>query len=179
APDRVAGLVEVPALASCLTLNKADFIRAGSRGALYLAHRKAIQEAVAAQLAAWGDAREDVVEEEARRRKTRPVERDLAAVLAEMTDDFPLVASLVERRAGGQQAPRTRSGRGASLAALPGRTALALDDDAAPGLAGAEGPPVGTPTAPAGEDVPPVATEKGEASAATPLAWPVGRGRRK
>ena len=29
APDRVGGLVEVPALAECLTLNKADFIRVG------------------------------------------------------------------------------------------------------------------------------------------------------
>src|SRR2546425_10817697 len=46
AADRVSGLIEVPALAESLTLNKADFIRAGARGAIYLAYRKAIQEAV-------------------------------------------------------------------------------------------------------------------------------------
>jgi hypothetical protein len=102
APDRVGGLVEVPALAECLTLNKADFIRIGSRGAIYLACRKALQEAVSAQLAAWGDA-PDTPAEESRRRKARPVERDLAAVLLNMADDFPLIASLVEKRAGGQK----------------------------------------------------------------------------
>jgi hypothetical protein len=101
APDRVGGLVEAPALAQCLTLNKADFIRAGARGAVYLAYRKAIQEAVAAQLGAWGDlARAD---ESARRRAARPVERDLEKVRVEMAADFPLLLSLVESRAGGQR----------------------------------------------------------------------------
>src|SRR5437773_1775697 len=57
-PDRVGGLIEVPALAQALTLNKADFIRTGPRGAVYLAYRKAIQESVAHQLAEWGDLRE-------------------------------------------------------------------------------------------------------------------------
>ncbi|MGH7553609.1 MAG: ATP-binding protein, partial [Longimicrobiales bacterium] len=59
APERISGLVEVPALAECLTLNKADFIRTGQRGATYLAYRKAVQEAVSAQLAEWGDAPDD------------------------------------------------------------------------------------------------------------------------
>jgi hypothetical protein len=45
-PERIGGLIEVPALAACLTLNKGDFIRTGVRGATYLAFRKAIQEAV-------------------------------------------------------------------------------------------------------------------------------------
>ncbi|MBK7975389.1 MAG: ATP-binding protein [Deltaproteobacteria bacterium] len=101
APDLVGGLIEVPALADCLTLNKADFLRTGPRGATYLAYRKAVQEAVAAQLGAWGESREP--EEEARRRKTRPLERDLESVLVELADDFPLLASLVERYRGGQK----------------------------------------------------------------------------
>jgi hypothetical protein len=101
-PRRIAGLIEVPVLAACLTLNKADFIRAGTRGGLYLAYRKAIQEAVSEQLATWGD-RRDALEEELRRRKTRPLERDLAAVLAEMAKEFPLIASLVEQHFGGQR----------------------------------------------------------------------------
>lgn len=113
-PERVGGLIEVPALAECLTLNKADFIRAGARGATYLAYRKAIQEAVAHQLAAWGDAPEPV--ERARRRAARPIERDLESVLADLAEDFPLVAALVEQRTGGQRRLAT-VGRGSSAAA--------------------------------------------------------------
>jgi len=101
APERVGGLIEVPELAACLTLNKGDFIRTGSRGAMYLAFRKAIQEAVSKQLAAWGDAREWT--EDARPKEVRPLQRDLAQVLEELADEFPLLASLVERRAGGQK----------------------------------------------------------------------------
>ena len=45
APEQIGGLIEVPGLAACLTLNKGDFVRTGTRGAQYLAFRKAIQEA--------------------------------------------------------------------------------------------------------------------------------------
>jgi hypothetical protein len=99
--ERIGGLIEVPALAECLTLSKADFIRAGSRGALYLAYRKAIQEAMRLQLAAWGDAVE--TDEPERRRASRPVERDLQGVLSDLADRFPLLAMLVERRLNGQR----------------------------------------------------------------------------
>ena len=110
-PERVGGLIEVPALAECLTLNKTDFIRAGPRGAMYLAYRKAIQEAVARQLAEWGDTAESGERE--RRRAARPVERDLEAVLMDLADDFPLLASLVEQRAGGQRRlPMAGAGKG-------------------------------------------------------------------
>jgi len=100
-PERVGGLIEVPELAACLTLNKGDFIRTGARGATYLAFRKAIQESVSKQLAAWGDAREST--EEARPREVRPLQRDLAHLLEELAEEFPLLASLVERRSGGQK----------------------------------------------------------------------------
>jgi hypothetical protein len=53
----IRGLIEVPDLAACLTLSKNDFIRAGERGASYLAFRKAIQEVVSRQVAAWDDGR--------------------------------------------------------------------------------------------------------------------------
>jgi hypothetical protein len=116
APERVSGLVEVPGLAECLTLNKADFIRTGARGATYLAYRKAIQEAVSAQLTAWGDIRDRT--EEARKR-ARPVERDLQKVLLDLAEEFPLLAALVERHAGGQE--RLPTGRpGQRLEALHG-----------------------------------------------------------
>src|ERR1043166_6293912 len=100
-PDRVGGLIEVPELAGCLTLNKGDFIRSGPRGAVYLAYRKAIQEAVSKQLAAWGEERDSG--EEALPREVRPLQRDLVQVLEDLAIDFPLLASLVEQRAGGQQ----------------------------------------------------------------------------
>ena len=102
APDRIGGLIEVPALAECLTLNKADFIRVGARGAVYLAYRKAIQEAVTAQLARVG----------------RPRGRGRQACAAASPGRWsgtwsrssgssprtsPCSASLVERRAGGQR----------------------------------------------------------------------------
>jgi hypothetical protein len=100
-PALVSGLVEAPGLSAALTLSKGDFVRAGRRGITYLAYRKAMQEAVQAQLAAWGEAedREDTV----RRRAARPLERDLESVLVELADDFPALAALVERRAGGQK----------------------------------------------------------------------------
>jgi histidine kinase/DNA gyrase B/HSP90-like ATPase len=113
-PDHVGGVIEVPLLAECLTLNKADFIRAGSRGATYLAYRKAIQEAVAHQLTLWGDA--PTSDERARRRAARPVERDLETVLADLADDFPLLATLVEQRAGGQRRLATAARAGAAEA---------------------------------------------------------------
>jgi hypothetical protein len=85
-------------LAACLTLSKNDFIRTGPRGAIYLAYRKAIQEVVSRQLTAWGDARDA----EARPRTVR-LERDLERVLEDLADDFPLLRSLVDHRAGGQK----------------------------------------------------------------------------
>ena len=117
----IGGLMEVPALAECLTLNKADFIRAGTRGATYLSYRKAIQEVVNRQLGEWGQAGEP--DERARRRAARPVERDLEAVLADLADDFPLLASLVEQRTGGQRRlPVARGGGPEGEASLLTRT---------------------------------------------------------
>jgi hypothetical protein len=101
APERIGGLIEFPLLAASLTLNKGDFIRTGHRGAAYLAARKAIQEVVQRQLAAWGDAREHP--ETARPRSMRSLERDLERVLRELSEGFPLLASLVEHRRGGQK----------------------------------------------------------------------------
>lgn len=99
APERLTGVIEAPALAACLTLNKADFIRAGQRGAIYLAFRKAIQEVVAERLTAWGD----LAEAEPRRRSARPIERDLETVLVDLATEFPLLAALVDARPGGQR----------------------------------------------------------------------------
>lgn len=131
-PDLVSGIIEAPDLASTLTLSKADFIRAGSRGAAYLAFRRAIQQAVASQLDAWGDMRAS--EPDTRRRVARPIEKDLERVLVDLADEFPLLAALVERRAGGQRSLPI-GGRGAES----GRAALATSLIGAAGaLGGAE-----------------------------------------
>ena len=99
--DSISGMIEAPALADCLTLNKGDFVRTGPRGAQYLAYRKAIQEALAEPLAAWGERHEE--SEETKRRRARPLERDLKSVLAQLAGDFPLLTALTDRRAGGQK----------------------------------------------------------------------------
>jgi hypothetical protein len=180
--DRIAGLIEVPGLAESLTLNKADFIRAGSRGALYLGYRKAIQEAVSNQLAAWGDGR-DALEEEARRRKTRPLERDLANVLIEMAEDFPMLASLVDRRPGGQKrlpmgpssdGPHTQGPAPAALDGLGGPRPRA---DGAVRGEDASTPPAAEPEAAPSSmaDAPPAP----QGHVAADLSWPAQRGRRR
>src|SRR4029434_6867111 len=94
-------LIEAPSLAGSLTLNKGDFIRTGGRGAAYLAFRKAMQEVVMRQLAAWGDGRDE--QEAPRPRSMRALERDLERVLMDLSEGFPLLASLVEQRRGGQK----------------------------------------------------------------------------
>lgn len=107
--DRIEGLIEVPSLAEALTLNKGDFRRTGSAGALFLTYRKAIQEMVTTQLEAWGQSPPADVG----RASTRPLERDLHRVLGELAGEFPLLAALADRRAGGQQRlPLGTSGTG-------------------------------------------------------------------
>ncbi|NJD18679.1 MAG: hypothetical protein FIA95_05270 [Gemmatimonadetes bacterium] len=155
----VAGLIEVPALAETLTLNKADFIRSGSRGATFLAYRKAMQEVVGSQLAAWGT---DAKPEPPRQRRTRPLERDLQGVLLALSRAFPLLAALVERQAGGQK--RLPLG-GPAVTASRGPTehgaAIGTGVDAEPGT---EAEPQGTLSAgspPSGSGVVAPAAEEG------------------
>jgi histidine kinase/DNA gyrase B/HSP90-like ATPase len=142
-PERVGGLIEFPMLAASLTLNKGDFIRTGHRGAAYLAARKAIQEVVQRQLAAWGDAREQP--ETARPRSMRSLERDLERVLRELSEGFPLLASLVEHRRGGQKSlPLGRKVEPGGTAGFD--PALALSPMNPPGADGADVPPSGEPS---------------------------------
>ena len=154
-PALVTGLIEVPALAVALTLNKADFLRAGPRGATYLAYRKAIQEAVSTQFATWGDSRD--VEDGRRRRATRPVERDVERVLLDLADRFPMLSMLVERRPGGRKKlPVSTAGTGRRdpdamdlFAAGEAPAATPAGD----GDAGAAPPPAGP--RPSGDERPP------------------------
>jgi hypothetical protein len=129
-PLRVAGMVEVPPLAECLTLNKSDFTRSGPRGATYLAYRKAIQQAVSHQLAEWGNAGETA---HRARRAARPAERDLEDVLMDLAETFPLLATLVEQRAGGQRRlPTATSMKAGSAVGQGGEWTMGLGLNAYP-----------------------------------------------
>jgi Histidine kinase-, DNA gyrase B-, and HSP90-like ATPase len=160
APLRVGGLVEAPDLAACLTLSKNDFIRTGPRGAAYLAYRKAIQEVVSRQLNAWGDARDA----EARPRTLR-LERDLERVLEDLAEEFPLLRSLVDQRAGGQKR-LPLPGRGAERVPGPLFADVAATADAEGGGAGS----APEPDQPAGVDAPepPAPREEREPSESPP-----------
>src|SRR5688572_12742242 len=155
AHGRISGLIEAPDLAACLTLSKNDFIRSGARGATYLAFRKAIQEVVSRQLAAWGDRDEG----EARPRMAR-LERDLERVLEDLADDFPLLRSLVDRRAGGQKR-LPMPGRGGERVPAPLFADASVDPESSgagatgSGPNGSEGESEKPPTSPPEPTIPP------------------------
>lgn len=115
-PECIKGVVEVPALAQSLTLNKADFLRTGAPGAAYVAYRSAIQEAVSDQLQEWGMARDRKTG--SRPSVTRPSEKEFERILAQITENFPLLTPLVERLKGGQHRLPMAARSGGDL--LPG-----------------------------------------------------------
>ena len=147
--DCIGGIIEVPELAACLTLNKGDFIRAGARGATYLGFRKAIQESVGRQLALWGDGRSGA--DQAPPREVRPLQRDLAQVLEDLALDFPMLGSLVEQRAGGQK----RLPLGVRAVGGDGRAFVTASISASPELE----PTETEPTASAASEVSPAPSE--------------------
>ncbi|MEO5897151.1 MAG: ATP-binding protein [Vicinamibacterales bacterium] len=172
---RVTGLVEAPDLAACLTLSKNDFIRTGPRGAAYLTYRKALQDVVSRQLTAWGDTPDTEV-----RPRTVRLERDLERVLEDLADDFPLLRSLVDQRAGGQKR-LPLPGRGHEQVPGPLFASFAADHGAGLADANAAGAPAdGEPpqeTEPGQEDVtPPPAPLESEPSEPAPPPEPPGSG---
>jgi hypothetical protein len=146
--ERVGGLVEIPALAASLTLSKGDFLRTGPRGASFLAHRKAVQEAVSAQFAAWGEARDA---QNARRPRAGRIERALQTVLADMAEEFPLLTALVDWRRGGQRRLQLAGRRGVGAAVAEGivvPVAAVADREVVPSPPSVA-PPEAEPTTPA------------------------------
>ena len=144
-PREHRGLIEAPASRRQPDAQQGRLHPHGTPRRPYLAYRKAIQEVVSRQLADWGDARDAA--EDSRRRATRPLERDLERVLLDLADDFPLLATLVERRRDGQRfAPD-----GPDVVRAAGRDAAAVSDTEA--ATGPEPPPG------ASEPTPPPALE--------------------
>ena len=166
AADRIGGVIEVPALAVALTLNKGDFIRTGPRGAAYLAFRKAIQEAVQRQLAVWGDTHEQP--DAGRTRAVRALERDLERVLVDLSEGFPLLAALVEQRRGGQKRlslmPQVETGGG-----LGGGALLSVDSTEPPGEAPGNPASAGTSGAPPANEPAPLPSPRDIPGGATAL----------
>jgi hypothetical protein len=171
--DRIEGLLEVPALAEALTLNKGDFLRSGKRGALFLAYRKAIQEAVSARLEAWGASPPPQ-----RVPRTRPMEKDIRRVLGDLAAQYPLLATLVERSPGGQRRlPLGDPASGGAPGVWSGVQGLAPgpEDDVAPADAGEPGEPGGGPDRGEHDAVP----EPTSPAAEAPAVRLPGRGRTK
>lgn len=166
-PELVRGVVEAPALAACLTLNKADFFRTGPRGATYLAYRKALQEVVSTHLATLGEDTESA--ERLRRRALRPVEKDMEQILIDLSRRFPLLSTLVEHRPGGRQRmPTGRLDVGAD-GSLP--LALGLrGEEPSPSDNGAE------PSSPPNAEEPDRNAPNEPAPAATTIDLPAARG---
>jgi hypothetical protein len=162
APDLVRGLIEAPPLAASLTLNKADFLRSGTRGATYLAYRKALQEAVTARLTEWGDAE---AREAPRRRAARPVEKDVEKVLLDLLRQFPMLAALVEKRPGGHRrlATTARGGADGETAllglTLPSGSDVPVTDGGAESNTTSEPPPNRADDAPEERSAPPATVE--------------------
>ena len=175
-PALVAGLIEAPGLSAALTLNKGDFLRTGRRGITYLAYRKAIQEAMQTQLAAWGEARDR--EDTARRRATRPLERDLEAVLLDLADEFPALAALVERRPGGQRRLPVGARAGAVDTAGVARGAQAGESQGASGESAAGESPGNGPATSASETTVDAPVPVAQASASSTLPDAAGGTRR-
>jgi hypothetical protein len=168
-PESVGGIIEVPALAESLTLNKADFIRSGARGVVYLAYRKANQQAVADQLTRWGEGA--APDAQARRRLARPAERDLEAVLGELADEFPLLGTLVEVHRGGQRRLPV-AGRGDTEAPVAVEVTDARGTTLSDNGDGSSGtPPAASPTGSGSAEAPPAQPPSAESpSPASPLS---------
>jgi Histidine kinase-, DNA gyrase B-, and HSP90-like ATPase len=94
-PQRVTGLVEVPALVDILTTNKADFLKDSGSLKKYYRYRKSIQDAVAPLLRELGEA---APERERGSRDVRPLEREVEQVLGGLIEEYPEIAPLVGRR---------------------------------------------------------------------------------
>ena len=102
--------------------------------------------AVSHQLAAWGDSPEHEPKP-----RTERLERDLERVIDELAEDFPLLRSLVDRRAGGQKRlPMPGRGNEQVPGSLFAEDAGRKDESGGPDVV-REGPPEGKPAQP-GQD---------------------------
>ncbi len=96
-PGRVSGIVEIPELASILTLNKADFLRDQVSLAKFYSFRKAVQDTLQPILQELGE-----IASAAERKETasRPLEKEIQNVLRKMITDFPELSPLLGRQHG-------------------------------------------------------------------------------
>lgn len=114
-PDRqfIRGVVEVPALAKILTLNKADFLKDPTSLAYYYRYRRQIQQAIQSVLTRSGIL--SFLETLRPRSSPRPLVREVRRVLGTMIGEFPELRPIVGRIP-------MRPGRGSRKQEESGRT---------------------------------------------------------
>lgn len=93
-PEKLSGIVEIPALAEILTTNKTDFLSDAPSLKKYYRYRKAVQEALLPVLEKLGEAhpRADVP------LTIKPLVRDIEETLGRLITDFPELETLVGSR---------------------------------------------------------------------------------
>lgn len=140
-PEYITGLVEVPDLATILTLNKADFMKTPGTVQKFYRYRSAIQRAVAPILERFGE-----VERKSAPSLSRPLERELEKILAQIIPEFPELTSLVgTHKHGGLDVPSPGSApqQRSMIDSTP--DSAGSDDDDAPSRASKPPRPADTP----------------------------------
>lgn len=87
----IFGIVEIPALAAILTINKTDFLRDANSLKKYYYYRKAIQEAILPIITEFSG--EPGIEE--KQKKLFPLTREIERTLGFLIGDFPELSSLL------------------------------------------------------------------------------------
>lgn len=101
-PGKITGIVEIPELASILTLNKADFLRDQTSLAKFYSFRKAVQDTLQPILREMG---EIAPLTERKQEASRPLEKEIQNVLRKMIVDFPELSPLLGRQRGIEKLP--------------------------------------------------------------------------
>ncbi len=104
----IYGIVEIPAIAQILTINKMDFLKDATSLKQYYKFRKAIQEAVLPILEVFGEKPESKEKSQA----LKPLAADVERTLKNMMPDFPELAPLLGvKRVSSKNASRLFNGK--------------------------------------------------------------------
>lgn len=87
----IYGIVEIPALAEILTINKMDFLRDAASLKKYYQYRKAIQEAVLPILEKFGES----IKTEEQKKYLKPLTQAIERTLKDLAGDFPEIMPLL------------------------------------------------------------------------------------
>lgn len=91
ADSPIYGMVEIPALAEILTINKMDFLRDAASLKKYYQYRKAIQEAILPILEKFGES----IKTEEQKNYLKPLTQEIERTLKDLISDFPEILPLL------------------------------------------------------------------------------------